>query len=57
MKQLIDDMKLLLLNAGTIAVTFTSVEMALKLILLTVSIVYTGIKIADHFKCKEETKE
>jgi len=53
MKQLIDDMKLLLLNAGTIAVSLTSVESALKIILLIASIVYTSIKIIAHFKGKQ----
>ena len=52
LKQIIND-KVLLLNSGTLTISFMNVEMVLKLILLTISILYTGLRIYKEI-CKQK---
>jgi|Laugrespbdmm15sn_2_1035079.scaffolds.fasta_scaffold166451_2 hypothetical protein len=49
--------KLYLLNSLTMVITFTNIENTLKIMLLLLSIVYTGVKIYESFnkKVKDET--
>jgi len=42
-----ESLRIYVLNAITLAVSFTNLESFLKIILLCVSIVYTGMKIVD----------
>ena len=49
-----NDIKLLFLNAGTIAVSFSALEDALKLVLLILSIVYTVQRMNDLYNKKKE---
>ena len=49
-----NDIKLLLLNTGTLAISFSALENALKLILLVVSIVYTVQRMSNLYKKKKE---
>ena len=48
----IEDLKITFLNALTFGVSFTNIEMGLKIILLLVSIIYTCIKIYEYLKRK-----
>ena len=49
--------KLYLLNSLTMIITFTNIENALKITLLILSIIYTGVKIYESFKKpKDEIK-
>ena len=50
-----DDIRLYALNASAMAVSFTNVERALKILLLCVSIVYTILKIIEMKSKKDET--
>ena len=50
----LEDLKIPILNGLTFGVTFTNIEMALKILLLLLSILYTWIKIYDFFKKKEK---
>jgi hypothetical protein len=53
LKQIIND-KVLLLNSSALTISFMNVEMVLKLILLTISILYTGLRIyKEIFKQKD----
>lgn len=42
-----ESLKIYVLNAITLAVSFTNLESFLKIVLLCISIVYTGMKIID----------
>jgi len=44
--------KLYLLNSLTMVITFTNIENTLKITLLLLSIVYTGVKIYESLKTK-----
>ena len=48
----LEDLKIYLLNGLTLSVSFTNLELILKIILLLTSILYTFIKIYDYFKIK-----
>lgn len=54
MKSFVDDLKVYLLNSGVLMISFTKVEMALKVLLLIVSIVYTLLKIKYSIKNKND---
>jgi len=49
----LEDLKIPILNGLTLGVTFTNIEMILKISLLLLSILYTCIKIYDFFKKKK----
>ena len=53
-----DSVKLYMLNALTIYLSFTNLETTLKILLLIISIIYTSMKIYDwisiNTKCKNE---
>lgn len=49
-----NDIKLFLLNASTLAISFSHIENLLKLILLIVSIIYTMQRSYDMYKKKKE---
>ena len=51
----IEDLKLTFLNSGALLVSFTDIEDFLKIALLSVSIIYTVLKIIELRK-KNETK-
>ncbi len=51
-----ESLKIYLLNVLTIAITFTNLESILKIILLCISIVYTGMKIIDWILIKINKK-
>lgn len=54
LRQLISD-KVLLLNTSAITASFMDIEYVLKIILLSISILYTGIKIyMDYCKRNDE---
>jgi hypothetical protein len=44
--------KLYLLNSLTMVITFTNIENTLKITLLLLSIIYTGVKIYESLKTK-----
>jgi hypothetical protein len=46
----IQDLKIYMLNSGVLAVSFTEVEMLLKVVLLTATIIYTIQKIYTNEK-------
>ena len=52
-----ESMKLYMFNSLALVITFTNVENILKLTLLVLSIIYTGVKIYESFnkKVKDET--
>ena len=52
-----ESMKLYMFNSLALVMTFTNIENALKITLLILSIIYTGVKIYEHFnkKTKDET--
>jgi hypothetical protein len=51
--QILND-KTLISNGAVLTITFTNVEMVLKIILLTASIVWTVIKISQDLKKKKD---
>ncbi len=55
LRQIIND-KVILLNSGALTVSFMNVEMMLKLLLLSVSIIYTGIRIYKEICKKNDEK-
>lgn len=56
MKSFVEDLKVYALNSGALMISFTQAEMILKILLLTVSIVYTLMKIINSIKNnKDET--
>ena len=46
----LQDLKIYMLNSGVLAVSFTEVEMLLKIVLLTATIIYTIQKIYTNEK-------
>ena len=44
-----ESMKLYMLNSLALVMTFTNIEATLKITLLILSIIYTGVKIYEHF--------
>ena len=50
----LDDIRLYTLNASAMAISFTNAERALKILLLTVSIIYTVLKIIEMKNKKDE---
>jgi len=46
----IQDLKIYMLNSGVLAVSFTEIEMLLKIVLLTATIIYTVQKIYTNEK-------
>jgi hypothetical protein len=49
----IEDLKLTFLNAGAFLISFSNIEDILKIALLSVSIVYTVLKIIEMRKAKK----
>lgn len=49
-----NDIKLFFLNSATLAISFSAVENALKLVLLILSIVYTVQRMNDLYNKKKE---
>lgn len=54
MKSFLEDLKVYALNSGVLMISFTKVEMVLKIFLLVISIVYTLMKIKASIKNKED---
>jgi len=52
-----NDIKIGIINALTMAVTFTNVESILKIILLIVSIVYTILKTKDMIRSRKNSED
>jgi hypothetical protein len=50
----LDDIRLYTLNTSAMAISFTNAERALKILLLTVSIIYTVLKIIEMKNKKNE---
>jgi len=50
----INDIKLYALNASAMALSFTNIEEVLKIVLLTISIIYTFMKIFEMRKKNEK---
>jgi hypothetical protein len=50
----IEDLKLTFLNTGAFLISFSNIENVLKILLLTVSIVYTTLKIIEMRKAKKD---
>lgn len=49
--------KLILTNGAVFTISLTNIEMILKIILLTASIVWTGIKVYNELKSKRKEDE
>ena len=49
--------KLVLGNAGVLAISFTGIEMVMKIILLGMSIIWTVIKIYNEIKIRRKNKD
>jgi len=47
-----ESMKLYMFNSLALVMTFTNIENTLKITLLILSIIYTGVKIYEHFNKK-----
>lgn len=54
MKSFLEDIKVYALNSGALMISFTKVEMVLKIFLLVISIVYTLMKIKSSIKNKND---
>lgn len=52
-----NDIKIGIINALTMAITFTNIESFLKIILLLLSIVYTILKTHDIIKSRKNSDE
>jgi hypothetical protein len=53
-----ESMKLYMFNSLALVMTFTNIEGTLKIMLLILSIIYTGVKIYEHFnKNKKDEAE
>ena len=50
---MIDNLKIYVLNAATLLLSFSKIEAGLKIVLLLFSIIYTGMKIIDWIKNKK----
>ena len=51
---MIDNLKIYLLNTGVFLFSLSKAEASLKVVLLLVSIIYTGMKIFDWLKGKKD---
>jgi len=51
-----DDLRITVINGGTMLVSFTNVEAMLKIVLLVVSIVYTFYKIHELHQARKARK-
>ena len=51
----INDLKIGLINSVAFAISFSNIEIYLKITLLVVSIILTILKIIDHFQKKNES--
>lgn len=49
--------KLILTNGAVFTISLTNIEMILKIILLTASIVWTGIKVYNELKSKKQKED
>jgi hypothetical protein len=49
--------KLILTNGAVFTISLTNIEMILKIILLTASIVWTGIKVYNELKGKKQKED
>lgn len=52
-----EDVKLAVLNGGTMALSFANIESTLKIILLVASIVYTAYKIYDIHETRKNSRK
>lgn len=52
-----NDIKIGIINALTMAVTFTNIESILKIVLLLVSIVYTILKTKDMIRSRKNSED
>ena len=52
----IHELKLYVLNAGTLSISMTNIDIVLKIILLVISIAYTGQRMWYMYKEKNEKK-
>jgi hypothetical protein len=57
MNESLDWLRTLGINGGVLAVTLTDVELALKVVLLVVTIAWTVIKIIDLLNNKDDDKK
>tara|TARA_R110002050_G_scaffold193543_2_gene328563 strand:- start:1163 stop:1339 length:177 start_codon:yes stop_codon:yes gene_type:complete len=55
-KMNIHELKLYVLNAGTLSISMTNIDIVLKIILLVISIAYTGQRMWYMYKEKNEKK-
>ena len=51
-----EDIKLAAINGGTMILSFSNIENTLKIILLLVSIIYTGYKIYEIYENRKNRK-
>jgi len=49
--------KLILTNGAVLGLSLTNIEMILKIILLTTSIIWTGIKVYNELKKKQDERK
>ncbi len=49
--------KLILTNGAVLGLSLTNIEMILKIILLTTSIIWTGIKVYNELKKKKDERK
>jgi len=54
---MMDNLKIYLLNASVFLISLSKVEASLKVLLLLLSIIYTGIKIIDWIKKRKNEAE
>ena len=52
-----ESMKLYMFNSLALVITFTNIEATLKIMLLILSIIYTGVKIYEQFTNKKSKDE
>lgn len=52
-----DDLKIGIINSVSMALSFSNIENTLKIVLLVFSILYTGLKIFETLKNKNNSKE
>lgn len=52
-----DDLKIGIINAVSMALSFSNIENTLKIVLLVFSILYTGLKIFETLKNKNNSKD
>ena len=52
-----DDLKIGIINSVSMALSFSNIENTLKIVLLVFSILYTGLKIFETLKNKNNNKD